>query len=160
MALPRIYVETTIVSYLVAHPSRDLVVAALQQITRDWWDTRDAFDLYVSQLVLDEASAGDADAAARRLVALREATLLQTTGEAASLAQALVQSGGLPPKAAADALHIAVAASHGLDYLLTWNCTHIANATMRGRIESTCRTVGFEPPVICTPVELVEEHAP
>lgn len=154
---PRTYIETTIVSYLTARPSRDLVRAAEQEITREWWDARDVFELYVSQLVLDESAAGDADAAARRLVALRDAEILDTSEEAIALGRHLVAAGGLPSKAGADALHIAVAAVHGLDYLLTWNCTHIANARMRGKIEGLCRAAGYDPPMLCTPMELMEE---
>lgn len=154
---PRTYVETTIVSYLTARPTRDLVRAAEQEITREWWDGRQTFDLYVSQLVLDEAAAGDPDASSRRLVALRDAAILDTTDEAIALGRHLVAAGGLPTKAAADALHIAIAAVHGLDYLLTWNCTHIANARTRGKIEGLCREAGYDPPMLCTPMELMGE---
>lgn len=152
-----IYVETSIVSYLTARPTRDLVRAAHQEVTREWWARRSVFDLYISQLVLDEAAAGDAGAAAQRLAALHDLPLLELTVEVTALGGRLVREAALPAKAAADAFHIAFAAVHGLDILLTWNCTHIANATMRPRIEAICRTSGFDPPVICTPVELVEE---
>ncbi len=157
MTRPRIYLETTIVGYLTALPTRDLVTAALQQVTRDWWASRGAYDLFVSQLVIDEAATGDPVAAGRRLEALREVPVLETTEDAVMLGKALIDGGAVPPKAAADALHIGVAAAHGLDYLVTWNCTHIANAALRGKIEAICRASGFEPPVICTPVELTEE---
>lgn len=152
-----IYVETSIVSYLTARPSRDLVRAAHQEVTCEWWTGRETYELFISQLVLDEASAGDPGAAALRLLALRDLPLLELTPEAVALAQQLVRRAALPPKAAGDALHIALTAVHGVDYLLTWNCTHIANATMRPKIEAICRGAGFEPPVICTPLELVEE---
>lgn len=118
------------------------------------------FELYVSQFVLDEASAGDAAAAERRVAVLRDLTLLDLTGDATLLAGELVRRGGLPAKAEIDALHIAVASVHGMDHLVSWNCTHIANATMRGRVERICRGAGFDPPVICTPIELVKEQAP
>ncbi len=151
------YIETTIVSYLTARPTRDLVRAAEQQITREWWEGRESFELFASQLVLDEAAAGDADAAARRLITLDEVALLDTSEEAIRLGHHLVAAGGLPTKAGADALHIAVAAVHGLDYLLTWNCTHIANARTRGKIEGLCRGAGYDPPMLCTPMELMED---
>lgn len=154
---PRLYVETSIVSYLTALPSRDLVRAAHQQVTREWWVTRARFDLYISQFVIDEASAGDESAAADRLAALRDATLLDTTPEAVSLARELIRMGDLPAKTVVDAFHIAIAAVQGMDYLLSWNCRHIANAMMRGRIEATCRSRGVEPPTICTPIELAKE---
>ena len=158
--VPKAYIETTVISYLTALPSRDLVLAAHQQVTRDWWSSRRAFELYVSQFVLDEASAGDAGAAARRVEALHDLGILDLTREATLLAAELIRAGGLPVTAKIDALHIAVASVHGMDYLVSWNCTHIANATMRGRIEAICRGAGFEPPVICTPIELVKEQAP
>ncbi len=151
------YIETSVVSYLTALPSRDLLRAAQQQVTSDWWSRRGMFDLYISQFVLDEASAGDSEAARRRLAALQDATLLDVTEDAIALAGELLAGRGLPPNARIDALHVAVATVQGMDYLLSWNCKHIANATMRGRIESICRAAGFDPPVICTPLELVEE---
>ena len=156
---PRVYLETTIPSYLTAWPSRDLVRAAHQQITRDWWDRRRAeFELYISQAVLRERRAGDATAAAERLKILQDLPLLEQTEEASRLAQALVDRVPLPERAAVDALHVAIAAVHGMDYLLTWNCTHIANATLRDPIESVCRANGYEPPAICTPDELLAEE--
>ena len=154
---PKAYIETTVVSYLTALPSRDLVLAAHQQVTRDWWSTRGAFELFVSQFVMDEASAGNAAAAELRVAALRDVVLLDLTPDAMRLAAALIRGGGVPEKAEIDALHIGVASVHGMDYLVSWNCTHIANATMRGRIEAICRDAGFDPPVICTPLELVKE---
>jgi len=156
---PRVYLETTIPSYLTAWPSRDLVRAAHQQITRDWWDRRRAeFELYISQVVLRECQAGDATAAAERLKILQDLPLLEQTEEATRLAQALVDRVPLPERAAVDALHVAIATVHGVDYLLTWNCTHIANATLRDPIESVCRENGYEPPAICTPDELLAEE--
>lgn len=157
MANPKLYIETSVVSYLTAQGSRDLVLAAHQEVTRTWWASRDGYDLYVSQFVLDEAAAGDSEAAGRRLEVLREMPLLNASNEVLNLAGRLLAERGMPAKARVDALHVATAAVHGMDYLLSWNCKHIANATLRSRIESICRTAGFEPPVICTPLELVEE---
>ncbi|MBI5526000.1 MAG: type II toxin-antitoxin system VapC family toxin [Deltaproteobacteria bacterium] len=115
------------------------------------------FDLFISQFVLDEAAAGDSEAARRRMAALEGISLLDVTDDAIMLAEKLVAGGGMPSKARVDALHVAAAASHGMDYFLTWNCQHIANASLRGRIEDLCRAAGFEPPVICTPFELAQE---
>ena len=154
---PKAYIETSIVSYLTARQSRDLVVAAHQQVTRDWWARRGAFELFASQFVLDEATAGDEGAAASRRAALVETAVLEVTEEAILLAETLITGGGLPAQARIDALHVAMAAVHGMDYLLTWNCRHIANATLRGKIEELCREAGFEPPIICTPLELRKE---
>ena len=155
---PKVYLETTIVSYLTAVPSRDLVTAAHQQITRDWWETRRTdFDLFVSQAVTQEASAGDPDAAARRLTVLEQLALVGVTDEAVRFAAELIENIPLPEQAAVDALHIAIAVLNGMHYLLTWNCRHIANAVLRARITAICQTRGYEAPVICTPEELLEE---
>lgn len=155
---PTVYVETSIVSYLAAHPSRDLVTAARQQITHTWWRERQpGFEVFASQVVLDEAAAGDPNAAARRLEIVRSVPLLDLTPEVADLAAALILRLPLPPRAGADAAHIALAAVHGVHYLLTWNCAHIANAELRPRIERICREQGYSVPVLCTPDELMGE---
>ena len=153
---PKVYVETTIVSYLAALPSRDIVVAAHQQLTREWWDRRDRFELFVSQAVVDEATRGNAAAAARRMSLLAGIPLLALGGEVDEFANRLLQRSVVPGKATVDAIHIAVAAVNRVDYLVTWNCTHIANAAIRGKIEQTCRDAGLSAPIICTPEELME----
>jgi hypothetical protein len=154
---PKIYLETSVVSYLASRPSRDLIVAANQQITLEWWQVhRQNFDLFISQLVVQEASAGDEHAAEQRQ-AIGDIPLLTLNEEAVAFAEKLVREGPMPRKAVEDALHIAVAALNGMDYLLTWNFKHIANATMRYKIERICRLTGYEPPIICTPQELLGE---
>lgn len=154
---PRVYIETTFVSYLTSRPNRDLIIAAHQQLTREWWDTcRDRFELCISQLVIKEASAGDAEMAKDRLAILGAMTRVEILDDATALADSLVAAKALPAKATADALHIAVAASHGIPYLVTWNCRHLANATMRPVIETACAAKGFKAPIICTPEELLE----
>ena len=153
----KIYLETTIISYLTALPSRDIVQAAHQQITREWWERRDRFDLFVSEAVWEEAARGDSDAAARRLAALEGMAVLAVGLEVSDLAERFLQMRLIPAKAAVDAVHIAAAVVNGMDYLLTWNCTHIANAAVRSKIENTCRDIGLHPPMICTPEELMEE---
>ncbi len=153
----RVYIETTFVSYLTARPSRDVVIAGHQQITHEWWDTRRTnYELCVSQLVLDEAGAGDAQAAQERFLVLQPMLVLEMTTDALELAKELLQAGALPAQAADDALHIAVAATKRVPYLLTWNCRHLANAVMRPAIESVCTAKGFKAPIICTPEELLE----
>lgn len=155
MEKPAIYVETSVVSYLVARPSRDLIVAAHQQLTVTWWqDQRQNYDLFVSQIVVDEVRAGDPESAAKRIAAIADLGLFEVNEEAVRLAQSLIESHAVPKKAAQDALHISVACVGGADYLLTWNCKHIGNATMRSAIEKTCRTAGYASPIICTPEEL------
>jgi len=154
---PRVYLETTIPSSLSAWPSRDLVMAANQEVTREWWaNRRVAFELFVSQAVIKESSAGDQDAATRRLELLRTFPRLDISDDVERLAAKLIKDVPLPLKAQVDALHIAVAAVDRMDYWLTWNCTHIANAALRTRIEAVCRSAGYEPPVVCTPQEMLE----
>ena len=155
-----VYVETSIISYLAARPSRDLITAAHQQVTHTWWqERRPEFDLYASQVVLDEAAAGDPEAATRRAGLLAELPLLDITAEVAELAAALIERVPLPARAGADAAHIAIAAYHRIDFLLTWNSAHIANAEMRPRIEQVCRESGFPAPALCTPDELMGGNA-
>ena len=157
MAL-RVYVETTIPSYLTAYPSRQLVRAAQQRQTADWWDRRAEYEIFVSELVLAECRAGDSSAAAARLAVLSDIPLLDQGEEVAALAEELLRSVPLPDRAQADAVHIATAAVHGMDLLLTWNCRHIANPVLRPQVEAVCRSAGYEPPAICTPGELMIEE--
>lgn len=153
---PKVYIETTIVSYLAASASRDIVIAGHQQITREWWEGRNRFDLFVSQAVVEEAGRGDRTVATRRTALLSGIPVLELGQEVHELASGLLQVRAVPANAMVDALHIAVAAVNRVDYLLTWNCTHIANATVRGKIERACRDAGLQSPVICTPEELME----
>lgn len=152
----RVYLETTVVSYLTARPSRSLVSAAHQQVTIDWWETRrHEFEVVVSELVLREAEAGDPVAAKRRLEALEGLPQLLLTEEALELANAFVAQGIIPAKVAEDGLHIAVATVHEVDYLLTWNCTHIANPEIQARLAAFLTRRQRFLPFICTPEELL-----
>ena len=152
-----VYIETSVIGYLTSRPSRDLLTAANQQLTHDWWNERRGhFDIYISQFVIDECAAGDAIAAKGRLDVLTHARQLAVTGAVETLGEALIHRASLPEQAQVDALHISISAVHGMEYLLTWNCTHIANAVLRPRIEAVCRLHGYEPPIICTPQELME----
>ena len=152
---PKVYLETTIISYLTARPSRDLIIAAHQELTNEWWENRRRrFDLFVSQLVIQKVKAGDKDAAQKRLDMVESIPLLELNEKVISLARILTDE-VIPPKAVEDALHIAVATIHGMDYLLTWNCKHIANAEKEHAIAAVCRSSNFEPPIICTPEELM-----
>lgn len=153
---PSVYLETTIISYLAARPSGDLIIAAHQKITRDWWFTAfDHFRLFVSEAVKQEAEGGDADAAARRVRVMKGIPLLPVTPQNIRLAERLAKETRLPQNAAVDALHIAVAADHAIEYLLTWNCKHIASPVFRPRIELFCRDHGLVPPNIITPIEIM-----
>ena len=154
---PLVYIETTVVSYLTARTSCDLVAAARQRATQQWWDReREHYDLIISEAVVGEAAQGDEGAAARRLAVLAGLPEVDLTDAGAALAEAPLHPGPIPLKAALDATHIAAAASAGADYLLTWNFKHLANAALRKRIEQTCRSSGYEPPTICTPEELLD----
>jgi hypothetical protein len=154
---PKVYIETTIPSYLAARPTRDLIVAAHQEITRQWWlEHRSRFDLFISRLVIDEAGSGDREAAKERLRLLRGIAELDVSEEATSLAALLIARAAIPPKAATDAAHVAVAAVHAMDFLMTWNCVHLANAMMISRISQVCDATGHKCPVICTPEGLLE----
>lgn len=157
---PKVYIETTIISYLTAWRSPQLVMAANQETTRIWWDDeRDRFELFISELVVQEASAGDPGAASRRLAVVADLAALPMIDEVIELAEELISGTPLPAKARLDALHIAVAAVNRMDYLLTWNCRHIANATLRNTMRDICTTAGYVLPVICTPQELIAEHS-
>ncbi len=150
-----VYIETTVVSYLVALPSRDLIVAGHQQVTQDWWEKRRLeFACFISDVVLDEARDGDAAQAALRLQALEGFPRLAATPEGERLAAAFLQ-GALPTKAARDAAHLAIATVGKVKYLLTWNCNHLANAQILDRLEPIATAAGFKLPRVCTPEELM-----
>ena len=151
-----VYLETTFISYLVSRPSRDLLVAAHQQTTQDWWaDRREEFVCYISQVVIDEASAGDPEEAKKRMATVGGLAVLEVTEAAESLTAAIMASGAIPQHAVRDAAHIAVAAVSEVDYLLTWNCKHLANAQIIRRLATVCNGEGYGMPVICTPEELM-----
>lgn len=157
MNKPTVYIETTVVSYLTARPAHDIVLRAQQRQTRIWWDQQhDDFELLGSELVVREASAGDKIAAAKRLKVISTLRLLGVSAGAIALAATIIRELSLPPRAQPDALHVAIAAMNGVQYLLTWNCRHLTNAVLRPRIESVCRDSGHEPPVICAPPDLME----
>ena len=154
---PRLYLETTIPSDLVARRSRDLRLAADHETTQEWWEVRrHAFDLFVSEAVLEEVAQGDADFAAKRLAVVTGLPQLRTSPEADVLVERLLRERVLPEVAAVDAVHLALAAVHRMDFLLTWNCRHLHNPYLERRIEAVCRGCGFPCPVICTPAELME----
>jgi len=152
----KVYFETTIPSYLVSKPSRDMLVATHQQLTRKWWSSRRSlFDLYVSEMVLLEARAGDSAAARRRLDVLKGVPVLTMNREILELAEALMAEGPIPRKASVDASHVALATVHQCEYLLTWNCRHIANAEFYSGIRRVARDHGYEVPTLCTPEGLM-----
>jgi hypothetical protein len=150
-----VYMETSIISYLTARPSRDIVMAGHQASTSEWWqERRSKFDIFISQLVWDEASKGDPEAVKRRLKTLKPLPWLQIKRDSRELAKALVEEECFPPNAEDDALHVALATTHGMDFLLTWNFTHIANASTEKQVRGVCEEHGYLMPVICSPEEL------
>lgn len=152
-----VYIETTIVGHLAGRVHTNPLVATRQQVTRDWWrDEAPRYEMFISQVVIEECSQGDASAAAEHLDVVKAVDLLEASAEVDDLADALITAKAVPDSEPRDAFHIAIAAVNGVNYLLTWNCKHIANATLRSRIEQVCREAGFEPPIICTPEELLE----
>lgn len=153
-----VYLETSVVGYATSRPSRDAITAFKQQTTRKWFEGRaPGYQLYVSTVVLREASSGDPAAVQERLALLDGISQLGVAVEADLLAEELLRDGAVPRQAAEDAMHIAICAVNGIQYLLTWNCKHIANAARRLDIERVCSEAGYEPPVICTPEELGDE---
>lgn len=153
-----IYIETTVVSYLVANPSRDSILAAHQQLTRQWWqDERQRYQCVTSREVLREASLGDVEMSRRRTEALAGLTVLVVDDSARDLARAVLAEKLLPPAAAADAIHAIVAAQHRVNILLTWNCRHLANPHLLGKLREFVAGRGLVLPEVCTPIELIGE---
>ncbi len=156
MPARRVYIETSIVSYLTSRPTADLLAAAWQKATVDWWETqRHRFELFTSEVTHEEAGRGDASAAARRLEALSGIPLLEITDAAREVAKALISEGGIPSTATDDALHMAISSVHRTDYLLTWNFRHLDNAETKPTIRAILISRGWPPPEICTPQELM-----
>lgn len=155
---PVTYIETSVVSYLTSRPSRDLVAAAYQEVTREWWRVAHTrFHLVTSELVLTEVAAGDPDAVRDRLRALEGIEILgRSSVVVEDLTHLLLDTGAVLRRAELDAAHISIAAVGGAEYLVTWNFRHIANATMRRPIEDACRLAGYQAPVICAPNGLTE----
>ena len=157
MDTPSVYLESTIPSYLTARASRDLVIRGQQEATRRWWDQcRQGYECHVSAFVHMEVERGDPRAAARRVHAIRGIPILHATQEVMVLAERILATGLIPPRAATDASHVAIAAVHGIDLLLTWNCTHIHNVLIHRRIEAVCGSMDYPCPEICTPFDLLK----
>jgi hypothetical protein len=153
---PSVYLETTVISYLTAWPTKEVVRQAQQEVTREWWrERRKDFSLFTSQFVINEASVGDSKAAAERLKVLQGIALVEISEDVEPLAKKLLEQGALPHKARVDALHVAVASVNEIQYLVTWNCKHLANVFLWDKIEQTCRIAGYRPPTILTPYELL-----
>jgi predicted nucleic acid-binding protein len=154
---PTVYIETSVISYLTARPSRDLVVAAHQQITSEWWELAlPKLEGFISALVLEEIARGDPQAAQLRLQRSASFPVLEVVPEVHELAEAYFAEINIPEKARADAYHLALAAWHGLDYLVSWNSTHIVSGRVRMILEEVNIRFDIRTPLICTPEELME----
>jgi predicted nucleic acid-binding protein len=151
----KVYLETSVIGYLAARPSRTILGAAHQEITLAWWDLRHRYDVVISEAVARECEAGDPEAAARRLTVVAQLPMLRINERCIALAQGWIGNGILPTKAAEDALHIAIATLHGVDYLLTWNCRHIANPEIQRGLSVDLDRKNLFLPFICTPEELL-----
>ncbi|MBK6999345.1 MAG: type II toxin-antitoxin system VapC family toxin [Rhodoferax sp.] len=151
----KVYIETSVISYLTARPSKTIIGAAHQQITQAWWELRSDYELLVSQSVWQECAAGDPVAAQKRLAALEGISVLAVTQDMIRLAGSLIGQAIIPAKAIEDALHIAVSTLHHVDFLLTWNCRHIANPVIQEKIAVYLEPLGLFLPIICTPEELL-----
>ena len=153
-----VYIESSVISYLTARPSRDLVITGHQAVTAEWWDDRRTrYDIYVSPLVVEEISAGDTSAAAERLRVIADIPCVAIAAGAESLASALLAANSVPANSARDALHIAIAATQGIDYPITWNFKHINNANTRTMVINAVSDFGLDCPVLCSPEELMGE---
>ena len=151
-----VYIESSVVSYLTAKPSRDLVIAAYQQITRDWWDSElPKYDCFVSDFVLDEISRGDSIAASERIKAIENVRKLSLNQTVLKLVRKYKVELGIPEKAQLDLYHLAISVGNGMDYVLSWNFKHIANAYIREKLFEINSTLGLRTPMICTPEELI-----
>ena len=157
---PTVYLETTIPSYLAARPSRDLVASAHQQVTHEWWhEASDQFEVFISEAVLSEIRSGDPEVASRRLQIVSGLPVLELTEDIRQLTLVYHKELELPRRAGADIVHIACAVSYELDYLLTWNCAHIANGRVIRRLMTANERLGRFTPLIVTPEELFETPA-
>jgi predicted nucleic acid-binding protein len=155
MTRPTVYIETTVIGHIAAWDQTDVLVYARQIQSRRWWAIRDRFDLVVSQVVIDECRAGDESAASERLALISGIPILTASDDVRLLADQLIERRGIPKTEPRDALHISLAAVNGIQYLVTLNFTHIANAATRLVIEQSCRDSGYTPPLICSPDELL-----
>ncbi|MDR3265407.1 MAG: type II toxin-antitoxin system VapC family toxin [Synergistaceae bacterium] len=153
----RVYVETSVISYLTARQSRDIILLGRQRITATWWERRDEWECCLSPAVLDEIEAGDPIAAQRRMTLAGTLRVLPVIPEANALADLLVACSLIPASVLSDALHLALAAVHEAQYLLTWNQKHLSNPTLRSRIEAAIEQQGFLPALVITPEQILEE---
>nr|VFK16126.1 MAG: hypothetical protein BECKLPF1236A_GA0070988_1013915 [Candidatus Kentron sp. LPFa]VFK31862.1 MAG: hypothetical protein BECKLPF1236C_GA0070990_1015015 [Candidatus Kentron sp. LPFa] len=154
-----VYIESSVISYLTARPSRDVVTAARQAITLEWWEEHGTqYEIFLSELVLEEIGSGDSSAAQKRLRIVENVPMLETTGNAVELSKFLIAENAIPETSIEDALHIGIATVQGMDFLLTWNFKHINNANTKERISRIIADSHFKSPILCSPEELAHER--
>lgn len=154
-----VYVESSVISYMTARPSRDVVTSARQTVTIEWWDAyKDTFEIFVSELVIKEIGSGNAAAAQKRLLFVENIPVLETTKNAVELAKLLVEERAVPDSCIEDALHISIAAVQRINFLLTWNFKHINNANTREKISKVIMQAQLKSPILCSPEELINER--
>lgn len=154
----KVYIETSFISFLTSKPSDTKLTAVWQAISHEWWQKRRTFyDLFISEIVIDEVTKGDRKAAEKRVALCRKIPVLDVSEESLKLAKMIVTSEILPKKAANDIFHIAVAACNQIDYLLTWNCKHLDNAELKPKVRKLLSYTEYTMPEICTPFELFGE---
>lgn len=152
-----LYLETTVVSYYTARPTRDIIVLAHQEITREWWPQAiKRFDIFISEVVIEEASMGDLEAAKKRMEEIENFPHLELNDKVEKIAKVYMESLEIPEKSFRDAAHLSAASVHNMDYLVTWNCTHLANGEVIKRLMTINGSLGIHTPIICTPEELME----
>lgn len=153
----RIYIETSVVSYFTARPSRDIIIAGHQEATRELWpEFANKYETYISALVYDEAGKGDQSQAKMRLAAIEPFPMLDIDDEAKSLAEKIIAQRGIPAKYPEDALHIAVASVNGIEVVVTWNFAHLNNPFTRRAVRRIVEDERYICPEICSPEELLE----
>jgi len=157
--LKTVYIESSVISYLTSRPSRDVVTSARQKITIEWWKSyRDCYELFISELVIEEISSGNAVAANSRLAVVENIAVLVATESARNLAKTLIGEKAIPPTNVEDAMHISIAAVQGIEFLLTWNFKHINNANTRQKLDKVIKAVGYTCPILCSPEELINDQ--
>ena len=155
----KLYLETTIPSYIAARPSRDIVVLAHQQITQDWWDNcKEGYEMYISQIVIEEIISGDPSVANERFSLIEDFHVLDLTNDIEKLTSEYMEYFNFPKHTLRDAFHLAFSVGYEMDILLTWNCKHLANEAIRKKLRTYNESRGLTVPSICTPEELLTNH--
>lgn len=154
--LKRIYIETSVISFLTARPSKDVVLAGHQASTQIFWERKRDYELFISDMVIQECEKGDPDCALSRIQAIKGLPVLNVDKDVENLASELIRQSAIPRNSPEDAIHIAVASVSAIDFILTWNFKHINNPFMKNQIRTVILNQGYTMPEICSPEELLE----